>query len=339
MKAIALISGGLDSILAARIIQDQGLDVIPVNFRIPFCHNDKEEIITGGKVPKLVKDVLGKDLQIIDISEDFIRMMEDPVYGFGSNMNPCIDCKILMLKEAAELMKVLGAEFVVTGEVLGQRPMSQHRNALDLIARRSGLEGLLIRPLSAKLLDETIPEKSGWLNRQKMLDLGGRGRSPQFELAAELGIKEFPWPSGGCLLTDPEFSRRLRDLVEHNEMNINNCLLLKIGRHFRLSQETRLVVGRNEKENIELERMAGVNDYLFYPDDNLAGPTSLGRGIFDEGLIQLSASITCRYCDINNDSSAGIIYRKIPEKDARIADVYPAKEEQLELFRIGGVKK
>jgi tRNA U34 2-thiouridine synthase MnmA/TrmU len=305
MRAIALISGGLDSILAAKVMQNQGIEVIPLNFIIPFCNSDKK------RINSLVTDSLNTRLRTIDISNDFLKLLEEPRYGFGSQMNPCIDCKILMLAKAKELMQQWGVDFVVTGEVLGQRPMSQNRKALEVIEKRSGLEGLALRPLSAKFLSESIPEKENWIQREKLLNFSGRTRKPQIELAKVLKIKEYAQPAGGCLLTDPEFSKRLKELITHEELNLNNIELLKIGRHFRISPKARLVVGRNEKENQKLENLAQRNDYLFSPTNELAGPTALGRGSFSEGLIRLSCGVICRYCDLNGKTIADIIYRKI----------------------------
>lgn len=308
MKAIALISGGLDSILAARLIKDQGIEVICLNFKIPFCHRDKEVSSVNDTKLKILKDNLGEELKITDIGEEFLKLLKNPRHGFGSNMNPCIDCKILMLSKAKQIAQELGAQFVVTGEVLGQRPMSQHRDALLAIAKKSGLEGLLLRPLSAKNLPQTLPEINHWVNRDKLLNFGGRARRPQIELAAKFGIKEFAWPAGGCLLTDPEFSKRLKDLIAHKELNIENAALLKIGRHFRIGTTTKLIVGRDEQEALELEKIAKAGDYLFYPNQQLAGPTCLGKGEFNDALIKLAAQITCRYCDLNTAASAEIMY-------------------------------
>jgi len=328
MIAIALISGGLDSILAARLISGLGIEIIPVNFKIPFCHRAKDNN-SASKEAGLIKENLKQELVSIDISEDFLKLLENPRYGFGSNMNPCIDCKILMFSKAKELMQQFGAQFIVTGEVLGQRPMSQHRQALDLIAKKSGLEGLVLRPLSAKNLDETIPEKEGWVEREKLLNFGGRGRTPQIELAGKLGIKDFAWPAGGCLLTDPEFSRRLKDLIEHKELSINNVKLLKLGRHFRLAPDVKLVVGRDEKENSELEKLAQEGDFLFYPNEQLAGPTSLGRGKFNDELFSLASQITCHYCDLNKAQNADIIYRQVPATDTHSLNVTPINKTKL----------
>jgi len=333
MKAIALISGGLDSVLAAKLIKGQGIEILPLNFKIPFCHRDKELTPDKQNNLKQAADNLGVDLRIVDISDDFLKMLESPEYGFGSNMNPCIDCKILMLAKAKGLMGELGAEFVVTGEVLGQRPMSQHRQALEIIEKKSGLEGLVLRPLSAKLLSETIPESRGWIDRNKLLKFSGRQRRPQMDLAKDLGIEKYPNAAGGCLLTDPGFSERIRDLISHQILSIDNIELLKIGRHFRFSDEAKLVVGRNEKENEELALLAREGDYLFLPNEKLAGPTSLGRGKFSQELINFSCGITCRYCDLNSEE-AEIIYRKVPEKEDGRLKVAPAADKELAAFRI-----
>ena len=330
MRAIALISGGLDSILAARLIKEQGIDVVPLYFKIPFCHKTKE--IPGPL--SLVKNNLGLDLEIIDIGSDFLKLIANPRYGFGSNMNPCIDCKILMLEKARGLLGNHKADFIVTGEVLGQRPMSQHRQALELIEKKSGLEGLLLRPLSAKLLPETIPEKNSWVKRDKLLNIGGRSRWPQMALAQKFGMKDYPNASGGCLLTDPRFAQRLKELIAHKELSLENIELLKIGRHFRISEHAKLVVGRDEKEDKSLEELAQDEDYLFLPNAMLAGPTSLGRGRFKKELIDLSCRITCRYCDLNGKNEAEIIYRKIPKKADNIARVTPLEDKELEGVRI-----
>ncbi len=323
MKAIALISGGIDSTLAAKLIKEQGIEVIGLRFKIPFC-------------PPRNKDFsdIGIDIREANISDGFLEMMKNPRYGYGSQMNPCIDCKILMLCKAKEFMEQYGAKFIITGEVLGQRPMSQHKQALLNIAKRSGLEGLVLRPLSARLLPETIPEKEGWVKRDNLLSFSGRGRKQQIGLARIFGIKEYAQPAGGCLLTDPEFSKRFKDLVSHEGLNQNNVELLKIGRHFRLNDTTKLVVGRNEKENERLINLARDNDYLFMPTDELAGPTSLGRGILSEELIKLSCSITCRYCDLNVNNNIDIVYRRMSEKEGRLLNVLPIEEPALLSIRI-----
>jgi tRNA-uridine 2-sulfurtransferase len=323
MKAIALISGGLDSTLAAKLIKEQGIEVIGLRFKIPFC-------------PPRNKDFsdIGIDIREANISDGFLEMMKNPRYGYGSQMNPCIDCKILMLCKAKEFMEQYGAKFIITGEVLGQRPMSQHKQALLNIAKRAGLEGLVLRPLSARLLPETIPEKEGWVKRDNLLSFSGRGRKQQIGLARIFGIKEYAQPAGGCLLTDPGFSQRLKDLMAHGGLRGDDIELLKIGRHFRLSQTAKLVVGRNEKENERLLNLAREDDYLFMPTDELTGPTSLGRGILSEELIKLSCSITCRYCDLNVNTNIDIVYRRMSEKENKVLRISPIEETKLSSLRI-----
>jgi hypothetical protein len=244
-----------------------------------------------------------------------------------------------MLCRAKDLMRQWHAAFVVTGEVLGQRPMSQHKQALKIIEKESGLEGLILRPLSAKLLPETLPEREGWVARKRLLDFGGRSRQPQIALAENFKIKDYPNAAGGCLLTDPVFSRRLKELITHEELTIDSIELLKVGRHFRISDKTRLVVGRDEKENRELENLARENDCLFMPAEDMAGPTALGRGEFDEELIKFACSITCRYCDLNGKTEAEVILKKgihpgAGDRPSLCLKVSPLDEDKLVSIRI-----
>lgn len=333
MKAIALISGGLDSTLATRLVKDQGIEIIGLNFKTTFCLCDRKT--SGGclNYAKLISQNLGLEFKMLSISEDFLKIVKNPKHGYGSGMNPCIDCRILKFSKAKEMMQEIGASFIITGEVLGQRPMSQHRRALKIIDKESGLEGLVLRPLSAKLLPQTIPEKEGWVSRDKLLNFNGRSRKPQIELAKRFDIKDYSCPAGGCLLTDPEFSKKIKDLLKYGELNLNSAELLKIGRHFRISKDTRLVVGRNERENIHLKNLAQEKDYLFMPED-IAGPISLGRGIFNKELISLSCSITSRYCDLDGKLSVNIVYKRFPEQEEKILEVSPIKALELLSFKI-----
>ncbi|MFA5345446.1 MAG: tRNA 4-thiouridine(8) synthase ThiI [Candidatus Omnitrophota bacterium] len=331
MRAIALISGGLDSVLAARIIQEEGIKVLPLNFKIPFCQRSKSEN-QNNSISALVKESLAEELETVDISVDFLDLVLKPKYGFGSNMNPCIDCKIFMLRKAKELMLGFDAQFIVTGEVLGQRPMSQHRKALDTIEKESGLSGLLLRPLCAGLLSETLPEKEGWVKRQRLFEFNGRERRPQMNLADKFNIKNYPNASGGCLLTDTNFSNRLKDLITHRQLGIENVELLKIGRHFRLTETARLVVGRNEKENKELAAVALENDYLFAPDEFTAGPTCLGKGEFCDDLVRLSAQIAGTYCDLNSASNVKILYTH--KRESYSIEIKPLPREKLSALRL-----
>lgn len=332
MKAITLISGGLDSLLAAKLIKEQGVGIIPLNFKIPFHHLKPDRHQENG-LETLVKDALGEKLKVADINKEFLRLLLSPEHGFGAHMNPCIDCKILMLMKSKELMAELGAQFIVTGEVLGQRPMSQHKKALKSIEQKSGLEGFLLRPLCAKNLIPTIPEERGWVNRDKLLSFSGRSRRPQISLAREFSISGYPNASGGCLLTDRQFSVRIKDLIRHKGLNLRNIELLKFGRHFRLGTHTKLIVGRSEKENKYLEDKAESGDFIFMPEEKLAGPTCLGIGDFSQGELILSARIASRYCD-SYSGKVQIDYKRIPDKRFLSLNVLPAKEDTLASLRI-----
>ncbi len=307
IKALALISGGLDSLLAAKLIKEQGVEVIGLHFKIPFCKID---------IKKSFPDIGIKIIEV-NLNNEFLEVIKNPHHGFGSNMNPCIDCKILMFAKARGMLSKLGASFIITGEVLGQRPMSQNKQALKLIKRKSGLDDLLLRPLSAKFFPESVAERQGWVKRDKLLGFNGRRRNPQMKLAEELRITKYANPAGGCLLTDPCFSKRLEELFAHKELNLDNLELLKIGRHFRISKDTRFVVSRNESENNQLMRLAKPGDYLFHAQNDLAGPISLSRGLADLKLLALCAQITAAYSDTAEASAIDVFYRHLPRIEER----------------------
>ncbi|MFA6357808.1 MAG: tRNA 4-thiouridine(8) synthase ThiI [Candidatus Omnitrophota bacterium] len=302
IKALALISGGLDSLLAAKLIQNQGVEIIGLHFKIPFCKLNIREKFSDFRM----------EIIEIDLGSEFLKLVQEPRYGFGSNMNPCIDCKILMFSKARELMPELGASFIVTGEVLGQRPMSQNKQALKLIKEKSGLGDLLLRPLSAQFFPPSLAEKEGWVERVKLLKLNGRRRKPQMHLAGDLGILKYSTPAGGCLLTDPSFSKRLKELLAHNELNLNNLELLKLGRHFRIGEKSRLVLGRNESENNLLMQLTEPGDHLLSPQKNLAGPISLIRGPVNPEMVSLSAQIISGYTDTIGLKEIEVFYRQLP---------------------------
>jgi tRNA-uridine 2-sulfurtransferase len=313
VKAIILLSGGLDSTLAAELMNREGLELFAVNFKTPFCLCDRRSSNMGcGSNARRVADTLGIELRTINATDDFLQVLRNPKHGYGSNMNPCIDCRILFFKKSKELMEEVGASFVITGEVLGQRPMSQFRQQMDLIEKEAGLDGLVIRPLSAKLLPQTIPEKMGWISRERMLNISGRSRKPQIALAKNLGIKDYPCAAGGCLLTDPEFARRIKDILKHNELDISNINLLKWGRYFRLSKDAKVIVGRNENDNKMLTTLAKDGDYLFGPTV-VKGPVAVGRGLFTLDLIEAACRIVARYCDRDGEQEACIAYRRRPD--------------------------
>jgi len=327
-KAVALFSGGLDSILAVKLIQEQGIEVKGVNFKTPFFGLDVALIVTKG---------LDMDLEIIDITGELLEILKNPLHGFGKNMNPCIDCHTLMFKKAGKYMTKIGASFILSGEVLGERPMSQNRNSLSLIERESGLEGRILRPLSALLLPETIPEKEGLVNKNKLLNISGRSRKRQMELAAKMNLKDYPSPAGGCKLTEPEFSKRLRDLFNQEKYSLEEIDLLKLGRHFRLNRDIKLVVGRNKEENERLKDFFQEGDFLFKAK-NLKGPISLIKKGFklNNDFIDKSCQITARYCDRNEeeDGEVYINYYSASKELAKTRKVKPLREEELEILRV-----
>ena len=290
-KALAMLSGGLDSILATRIIQNQGIEVEAINFRGFFC-SCKGSDVGVDETAKL----LGVPLKVVTVDCRYLGMLRNPRHGYGRNMNPCVDCKIFMLKEAKKYAKQIGASFIFTGEVLNERPMSQHLQALRIIEEESGLRGRLLRPLSAKLLPETIPEKNGIVKRSQLLSLAGRSRKPQIKLAKDLGITLFPSPAGGCLLTEAEFSARLRDLFSHRKRcSVDDAALLRVGRHFRLGKN-KIIVGRDEKENKALLEEKGRQD-LAFEAWGIPGPISVLQGLKTKKAIELAAKFTAFYAD------------------------------------------
>lgn len=332
-KTIALISGGLDSSLAAKLIREQGIEIIALNFKTPFCLCDRKNKNSCAGHALKVANGLGIEFKVVYVTDEFFAILKNPKHGYGKNLNPCIDCRILMFKKAKEFMQEVGASFIITGEVLGQRPMSQHKIALKIIERESELEGLVLRPLSAKLLPETIPEKKGWVDRNKLLNFSGRTRRPQIALAETLDIRDYPCSAGGCLLTDPQFAKRMKDLLNHGELNLNNVELLKIGRHFRLSPDAKLVVGRNEQENEHLLKLANEDDYLFNPSVTV-GPVALGKGIFTDELIKLSCGVVCRYSDLNGVRTADIVYRRVPQKESKTLKVLTIEDNEIIKLRV-----
>ncbi len=327
IKALSLISGGLDSTLATKVIMDQGVEVVAVNFVSSFCRCDHGAKGTDGcrHEARFVSEQLGIPLKVVNVTEDFLEVLRSPKHGYGSNMNPCIDCRILMLREARQLMEELGAAFLITGEVLGQRPMSQHGHAMRTIEREAGVEGILLRPLSAKRLEPTLPEKNGWVDREKLLDISGRSRRPQMALAQTYHVKDYPCPAGGCLLTDPNFSRRIRDLIDHDLLNLEDVRLLNHGRHFRLTPAAKLVVGRDEHDNNMIEGCALEGDHLFRPLAEALGPSALGRGAdFDKGETRLlAACLVARYFDQKTGAVSVLVTHKGRTRELFVTPLTP----------------
>ncbi|UCD13743.1 MAG: hypothetical protein JSW60_09345, partial [Thermoplasmatales archaeon] len=302
IKAIGLLSGGLDSTLAVKLMINQGVDVRVLNFGTPFCTCTRKGCKNEAtRVAKL----FGVPFKIISGGRGYIDMIKNPKYGYGRNMNPCIDCRIFMFKKAKQFMEKSGACFIFTGEVLGQRPMSQHKKALKIIERESDLENLVVRPLSAKLLEPTIPEKKGWIDREKLLTIQGRRRLPQMELADKLGIMDYPCPAGGCRLTDPGFAKRLRESLDYGEDTIKDIQLLKYGRHFRLDSGAKVVVGRNEEENKILLGFFDEDDILMEVI-GVGSPIVLLKRSGRKEDIKKAADLCVRYSDLDDAAAADL---------------------------------
>jgi tRNA U34 2-thiouridine synthase MnmA/TrmU len=287
LKALALFSGGLDSILAAKLIQRQGIDVECITFETPFFSADKAR--DGAARAGLI-------LHVLDITEDHLIMLRSPRYGYGKNMNPCIDCHTLMLKKAGELMISMGAGVLVTGEVLGQRPMSQTKQSLHVVAKNSGYQDYIIRPLSAKLLPVTKAELEGLVDREQLWDIQGRGRHRQMEAAAAFGIREYPAPAGGCLLTDVMFSKRLKELFAHDDFTLSSIHLLKTGRHFRINDRIKVIVGRHQRDNALMEEYAKSSDIMLHTA-HFPGPATLIPGNASPEELKIAASLCVLYSD------------------------------------------
>ena len=324
MKALALLSGGLDSILSICVMREQGVISEAFCFTSPFFDDRKA---------RAAATHLEISLTTIDITEQLLSILKSPLHGFGKGANPCIDCHILMVRTAGSLMKNRGAQFLITGEVLGERPKSQNRRALKIIDVESGWGDYLLRPLTAKNLPPTLPEREGWVQRERLLDIRGRSRKVQLELARQFGIRRFPTPAGGCLLTDPNFSRRLKYILSTGKLTTNEIELLKIGRHFRLDHQAKVIIGRNKKENIRIETLLTPGDLLLrvkkYP-----GPTALFRGVANYEHIYRAASLTARYSDAAKDKQVEVAYRQIPAGEVKHLLVEPANDETTHNLRI-----
>lgn len=293
-KAISLLSGGLDSILATKIIKEQGIEVVALHFTSPFCTCTKGDKGCGLQAVRTAREL---DVEVLVRLKgmDYLEIVRAPKHGHGRGLNPCIDCRIFMLKEARKLMKEIGASFVVTGEVLGQRPMSQRRETIRLIERESGLEGLILRPLSAKHFPPALPEIEGIVDREKLYDIAGRGRKSQYELVDAMSLKEFSCPGGGCLLTDPVFARRMKDLFAEEEgFTMRDVTLLKIGRHFRLRPGLKLILGRNEGENGRLQAAQTPPHVLLTPTQ-FPGPTGLLTGAPGTEDLEIAGNLIALY--------------------------------------------
>ncbi len=336
-KAVALLSGGLDSNLAVRMMQEQGVEVEAIAVKTPFCDFDCGKGC-GHRVKEVAVD-LGIKLKTVYFGEEYLKMLKDPKYGYGSGMNPCIDCRGMMYNAAKEHMEKIGADFIITGEVLGQRPMSQNGNALKIIENETQTNGKIVRPLSFRHLPLTDAEVQGLVKREKLGDIKGRSRRGQLQLAKKYDIADPPNAAGGCLLTDPAFSKRVRDLYDHSKdtpPDMNDVELLKIGRHFRLSDNTKLIVGRNKMENEILESLK-LEDDIIIEVSNHVGPTCLLRTKKQsQKEIEIAASTALRYSDSPKDELSNVRVRMGPKNDDEEKElkVNPIEDKILNQMRI-----
>jgi tRNA U34 2-thiouridine synthase MnmA/TrmU len=326
MKAVGLFSGGLDSILAIKLVQNQGIDVIAVAFRSPFFIASEEK---KKKLEKIAKRE-GFKIHFIEFGTDYLNLVRKPKHGHGKNINPCIDCHAFMIKKATAYAKKIGAKFLFTGEVLDERPMSQNRKSLDIVAEESGLSGKLLRPLSAKLLPETEAEKKGWIDREKLTGIRGRGRKPQFRLAKEFKIDKFETPGGGCLLTFEVYANKLKDLFKNKKkISWDEVILLKSGRHFR-HKDNKIIVGRHKADNEQLKKLKKKSDIMLEAK-GVMGPVTLLQGKAGKKIIELAARFTARYADATGNK---IIVKYGKEKMNKEMIVDQVSEKEIEEYRI-----
>ena len=332
-KAVALLSGGLDSTLAVKLMIDQGIEVHALNFTSAFCTCNSNARKEAGcrSESRRVAEQFGIPMKVMVKGPEYMEVVRSPRHGYGKGMNPCVDCRVYMFRLAKEYMDEIGASFIITGEVLGQRPMSQRRDTFRTIERESGLEGLVLRPLCAKHLEPTIPEKTGLVSREKLLAVAGRGRRPQMDLAEDLDINDYPCPSGGCLLTDRIFSKKVKDLFDHKrEITKTDLLLLKTGRHFRY-RGVKVIVGRDESDNLRLKNLLQPGYTLVEPAD-FPGPVAVIAGEAGEGVVDFAGSLILRYSSKANGGSA--VRATSGEKTVEFAPAGPAPEGLVQETRV-----
>ena len=330
-KAVGLLSGGLDSTLAAGIIHALGFEVHAVYFSQPWGCCNKTKAMEAA-------ENLGIKFVVLQLDERYLDVIKKPKHGYGSALNPCVDCRVHMFSRAQKYMASVGADFVFTGEVLGQRPMSQLRHSMSVIERESNLQGRLLRPLCAHHLEPTIPETEGLIDREKLLDFAGRSRSPQLKLADHFGISDYLPPAGGCLLTDKSFARRMKDSFEYGYRNFRETIALKWGRHFRISKDFKAVLGRDEEENTSLRAFAHRDDFIFELPDK-RGPTLILKGINpSEEVLKLAAGLVQRFSRRKDEPSIEVEYWPAGERSEhnKIQKIQSRKvaDEEIERLQI-----
>jgi len=328
VQGIVMFSGGLDSVCATHLLLSQGLKLKALHFVLPFYSGLGMEF----KPVKAAAEKLGVPLQIIEEGGEYLAVVKNPAFGFGKNANPCVDCRIHRLKTAKKIMEAEGASFIATGEVVGQRPMSQRMDCLHKIENHAALKGCLIRPLSAKLLPPTLAEQKGIIDREKLLSISGRGRKEQIAYARKFGLVHGT-PAGGCILTNEKTAERFNDLVRHKpDFDLEDFRLLAWGRHFRLSPLCKLIVGRDDADNTALEKIASDADGLLYLPDNIPGPFGILRGSPLQDHIAKSASLFARYTKFRNEKSCRVVFKY--EGKEEVLEALPAAEEECDRLRI-----
>ena len=329
-KALALLSGGLDSTLAVKVMLDQGITVEALNFTSPFCTCTGKNAGCKSEAVRVASE-FNIPIKVVHKGVEYLEIVRNPRHGYGKGMNPCIDCRIFLLKKAKEYMAECGADFVITGEVLGQRPMSQRRDTLNVIERESGLAGLLLRPLSAKHFKPTIPELEGWVDRDKLLAIQGRSRKDQMQLASDLDVRNYPCPAGGCLLTELSFVSKVRDVFDHaDELNLRDFRLLKMGRHFRIGPRTKVLIGRDDAENTVLEHAVQPGEATIRWIDG-GSPLGVVTGQQDEDLLATAARILLRYTKGEGECAVKV---SVDGNERHILVVNDFGERQIEGFRV-----
>jgi len=335
-KVVALLSGGLDSRLSILTVIRQGIEVRAIKFLTPFDPDISSWSSSSDTIFAVAREY-GFDIEIRQLGEQFLEMVKNPGHGYGKNMNPCIDCRIMMLKEARALMEDIGANFIVTGEVLGQRPMSQQKDMLYHIDKEAGVKNYVLRPLSAKLLRITLPEAKGIIDRERLYGFNGRSRKPQMALAREFGLTEYPAPAGGCLLTEPNFAHKLKDLLTYDpHATLRDIELLKIGRHFRLSPWCKIITGRDMNENILLETLCAKDDALLKVEGH-GSPVTLLTGKITEASLMTAASVCAKYSDAKHLPFVEVSVLQNGNPFAIIAE--PAEVSLLDQLRIVSPQK
>ncbi len=320
-KTVGLFSGGLDSILAARLMVEQGVEVIGLHFRVPFPSPERD--FTNDRLMRLAESA-GVSAISVDVTDDYMKLIEKPAHGYARGMAPCLDCMLYMLTKAKELAEQVSADFIFTGEVVGQRSHCQNKRSLKLLEKLGKMEGRLLRPLSAKLLEPTIPELTGIVRRERLLEIKGRSRRRQIRLASEFGILDYPQPAGGCLLTDANFGSRVKDAIQHGQLDPASRQLLMLGRHFRLESGAKVIVGRNKGENQRLEVLSRPTDVLCRPLV-VVGPVALliGAPVGKQDM-ELAARICARYSDAPRGQKVKV------QCGDQVFEVTAALDEQLE---------